>query len=59
MCYTGRKIEGVRESDDTNILEPNGQSRILNIYASTTSILTSCLEFTRLFTPCAKFHQIL
>ena len=37
MCYTRRKIEGgvgaLRESDDTNFLKPNGQSRNLNIYA--------------------------
>ena len=36
MCYTRRKIEGdvvaLRESDDTNFLKPNGQSRNLNIY---------------------------
>ena len=36
MCYTQRKIEGgvgaLRESDDTNFLKPNGQSRNLNIY---------------------------
>ena len=36
MCYTQRKIEGgdgaLRESDDTNFLRPNGQSRNLNIY---------------------------
>ena len=35
MCYTWRKIEGgvgaLRESDDTNFLKPNGQSRNLNI----------------------------
>ena len=37
MCYTLRKIEGgvgaMRESDDTNFLKPNGQSRNINIYA--------------------------
>ena len=37
MCYTPRKIEGgvgaLRESDDSNFLKPNGQSRNLNIYA--------------------------
>ena len=36
MCYTRRKIQGgagaLRESDDTNFLKPNGQSRNLNIY---------------------------
>ena len=36
MCYTRRKIEGgvvaLRESDDTNFLKPNGQSRNLNVY---------------------------
>ena len=36
MRYTLRKIEGgagaLRESDDTNFLKPNGQSRNLNIY---------------------------
>ena len=36
MCYTRRKIEGgvgaLEESDDTNFLKPNGQSRNLNIY---------------------------
>ena len=36
MCYTRRKIEGdvgvLRESDDTNFLKPNRQSRNLNIY---------------------------
>ena len=38
MCYTRRKIEGgvgvLRESHDTNLLKPNGQSRNLNIYGS-------------------------
>ena len=38
MCYTRRKIQGgvgaLRESDDTNFLEPNGQSRNLNVYES-------------------------
>ena len=38
MCYTRRKIEGgvvaLRESDNTNFLKPNGQSRNLNIYES-------------------------
>ena len=37
MCYTRRKIEGgvgaLPESDDTNFLKPNGQSRNLNVYA--------------------------
>ena len=36
MCYTRRKIEdgvdALRESDDTNFLKPNGQSRNFNIY---------------------------
>ena len=36
MCYTRRKIQGgvsaLRESDDTTFLEPNGQSRNLNVY---------------------------
>ena len=36
MCYTQRKIQGgvgaLRESDDTNFLNPNGQSRNLNVY---------------------------
>ena len=36
MCYTRRKIEGdvvaLHESDDTNFLKPNGQSRNLNVY---------------------------
>ena len=36
MCYTQSKIEGgvgaLREPDDTNFLEPNGQSRNLNVY---------------------------
>ena len=36
MCYTRRKIEGgvgaLRESDNTNFLKPNGQSRNLNVY---------------------------
>ena len=40
MCYTQRKIEGgvgaLRESDDTNFLEPNGQSRNLNVYGYST-----------------------
>ena len=39
MCYTQRKIEdgvgALRESDDTNFLKPNGQSRNLNIYGQT------------------------
>ena len=36
MCYTRHKIEGgvgaLRESDDTNCLKPNDQSRNLNVY---------------------------
>ena len=36
MCYTRRKIEvgvgALRESDDTNFLKLNGQSRNLDIY---------------------------
>ena len=36
MCYTRRKTEGgegaLWESDDANFLNPNGQSRNLNIY---------------------------
>ena len=36
MCYTRRNIEGdvgaLRESDDTNFLNPNVQSKNLNIY---------------------------
>ena len=36
MRYTQRKLEGgvgaLRESDDTNLLKPNGQSRNLNVY---------------------------
>ena len=36
MYYTRRKNEGgvgaLRESDDTNFLKPNGQSRNLNVY---------------------------
>ena len=42
MCYTRRKIEGgvgaLRESDDTNFLKPNGQSRILNIYGNSINV---------------------
>ena len=38
MCYTRRKLEGgvgaLRESDDTNFLKPNGQSRNLDVYAT-------------------------
>ena len=41
MCYTRRKIEGgvvaLRESDDTNFLRPNGQSRNLYVYDDITS----------------------
>ena len=36
MCYTRRNSEdgvgALRESDETNFLKPNGQSRNLNIY---------------------------
>ena len=36
MCYMRRKVEGgvgaLRESDDTNFLKPDGQSRNLNVY---------------------------
>ena len=36
MCFTRRKNEGgvgiLRESDETNFLKPNGQSRNLNVY---------------------------
>ena len=42
-----RKIEGgvgaLRESDDTNYLKPNGQSRNLDIYAIDYNDIT-CLE---------------
>ena len=38
MCYTRRKIQGgvgaLREFDDTNFLNPNGQSRNLDVYVS-------------------------
>ena len=41
MCYTRRKIQGgvgaLRESDDTNFLKPNGQSRNLNVYGKDSS----------------------
>ena len=40
MRYTRRKLEGgvgvLRESDDTNVLKPNGQSRNLNVYDNMT-----------------------
>ena len=36
MCYTRRVIQGgvgaLQESDDTNVLKPNGQSRNLHVY---------------------------
>ena len=45
MCYTRRKIQGgvgaLRESDDTNYLKPNGQSRNLNIYDKDTALQSS------------------
>ena len=45
MCYTQRKLEGgagaLRESDDTNFLKPNGQSRNLNIYDPNLLFLSS------------------
>ena len=44
MCYTQRKLEGgvgvLRESDDTNFLKLNGQSRNLNIYDHATQYLS-------------------
>ena len=50
MSYTRRKIEGgvgaMRESDDTNFLKPNGQSRDLNIYGSYISEALLVLELT-------------
>ena len=43
MCYARRKIEGgvvaLRESDDSNFLKPNGQSRNLNIYDNSIHII--------------------
>ena len=59
MCYARRKIEGgvgaLRESDDTNFLKPNGQSRNLNIYGLETKFLwlslaqqISCVSSTSL-----------
>ena len=40
MCYKQRKIEGgvgaLLESDDTNFLKTNGQSRNLNTYGNKT-----------------------
>ena len=36
MCYARRKIQGgvgaLQESDGTNFLKPNGQSRNLNVF---------------------------
>ena len=53
MCYTRRKIEGgvgaLRESDDTNFLKPNGQSRNLNVYGIITSSLTLCQAHRKSF----------
>ena len=50
VCYTQRKIQGgvgaLRESDDTNFLKPNGQSRNLNIYGSKYSILGNSWPWT-------------
>ena len=48
MCYARRKIEGgdgaLRESDYTNFLKPNGQSRNLNIYGLyTLQCILDCL----------------
>ena len=49
MCYTRRKIEGgvgaLRESDDSNFLKPNGQSRNLNIYGFMRYLVTLELEY--------------
>ena len=45
MCYTRRKIQGgadaLRESDDTNFLKLNGQSRNLNIYVQRSTVQPS------------------
>ena len=50
MCYTRRKIEGgvgaLRESDDTNFLKPNGQSRNLNIYAFFAHAISKTIQRT-------------
>ena len=47
MCYARRKIEGgdvaLRESDDSNFLKPNGQSRNLNIYAISSTQNIQCI----------------
>ena len=52
MCYTRRKIQGgvgaLRESDDTNFLEPNGQSRNLNVYGFGTKIIPISNPTTRI-----------
>ena len=53
MCHTRCNIEGgvgalrERESDDTNFLKPNGQSRNLNIYASSRFLLVLRYEVAK------------
>ena len=47
MCYAQRNILGgvgaLRESDDTNFLKPNGQSRNLNVNECNTSMWSEML----------------
>ena len=51
MHYTQRKVEGgvgsLRESDDTDFLKPNGQSRNLNIYDSSPFLLVLGYEVAK------------
>ena len=60
MCCTRHKFEGgvvaLRESDDTNFLKPNGQSRNLNVYAHYSSITLS-MKVKPLYLAC-DFGQI-
>ena len=65
MCYTRHKIEGgvgkLRESDDTTILEPNGQSRKPQYlwfghlkYRALTLFLEMCVGYSNLLTDSLK-----
>ena len=67
MRYTRRNIEGgvvaLRESDNTNFLKSNGQSRNLNIYDLPTCVLAirshqQSLTPTGSILPCQRYEAV-
>ena len=63
MCYTRRKTEGgvsaLRESDDTNVLKPNGQSRNLKIYGTHLGYVIFESDSANWFMPSFPSYKIL